>query len=112
MAVYDYLCRDCGPFTDTRPMAQCDEPVECPQCRTPSPRAFLNAPRLACMPTGRRLALATNERSSHAPKTLGEYRATHGAGCTCCRAKPGRTVRQAENGAKSFPSARPWMISH
>ena len=24
MPVYEYLCNDCGPFTDMRPMAECD----------------------------------------------------------------------------------------
>ena len=25
MPVYEYLCNDCGPFTDMRPMAECDD---------------------------------------------------------------------------------------
>lgn len=113
MPLYDYLCEDCGPFSDSRPMAECDDPGECPACRTLAPRALLTAPRLACMPAGRRQAFATNERSAHAPRTVAEYKAAHGAGCSCCRGKkPGRPVRKAANGSKSFPSARPWMISH
>jgi putative FmdB family regulatory protein len=112
MAVYDYLCADCGPFTGMRPMAECDDPASCPGCAASSPRALLTAPQLSCMPGSRRTAFATNERSSHAPKTLGEYKAAHGPGCGCCSAKPSRTVEKARNGAKSFPSARPWMISH
>ena len=32
MPVYEYLCNDCGPFTDMRPMAECDDPQDCPQC--------------------------------------------------------------------------------
>ena len=32
MPVYEYLCDDCGPFTDMRPMAECDAPQDCPQC--------------------------------------------------------------------------------
>ena len=32
MPVYEYLCNDCGPFTDMRPMAECDYPQDCPQC--------------------------------------------------------------------------------
>ena len=24
MPVYEYLCNECGPFTDMRPMAECD----------------------------------------------------------------------------------------
>jgi putative FmdB family regulatory protein len=26
MPVYEYLCDDCGPFTDIRPMAECELP--------------------------------------------------------------------------------------
>ncbi len=90
MPVYEYLCNDCGPFTDMRPMAECDAPQDCPQCES-----------------------ATNERSANAPKTLGEYKASHGPGCGCCSSKkPARLVKQTRSGAKSFPTARPWMISH
>ena len=32
MPVYEYLCNDCGPFTDMRPMAECDDPQDCPRC--------------------------------------------------------------------------------
>ena len=117
MPTYEYLCDDCGPFTDIRPMAECDAPHDCPQCDARSPRVILSAPRLSCLSTGDRLAFATNERSAHAPRTLGEYKASqdkvgHGAGCSCCSTKPSRKTRKTKSGAKSFPTARPWMISH
>ena len=113
MPVYDYLCSRCGPFTEMRPMADCDLPHECPGCRLPAPRAFLTAPYLAAMSGERRLAHATNERSASAPQTVGEYKASHGPGCGCCStSKPSRLIKQTRTGAKSFPTARPWMISH
>jgi len=65
-----------------------------------------------CMPSDKRKAHATNERSANAPKTVGEYKASHGPGCGCCSTKPSRLVKQTRSGAKSFPTARPWMISH
>jgi putative FmdB family regulatory protein len=113
MPVYDYLCNRCGPFTDMRPMAECDLPHKCPQCRKKAPRAFLTAPYFATMSGERRLAHATNERSASAPKAL----SSHGGGCNCCsgasmRYKKNGRSGGAENGAKSFPSKRPWMISH
>jgi len=98
MPVYEYLCNDCGPFTDMRPMAECDAPQDCPQCTG--------------MPAAARKAHATNERSANAPKTVGEYKASHGPGCGCCSTKPSRLVKKTRSGAKSFPTARPWMISH
>ena len=113
MPVYEYLCNDCGPFTDMRPMAECDDPQECPQCEESAPRVILTAPNFFCMPSDKRKSYATNERSRHAPQTLAEYKASHGPGCGCCSGKkPARLVTKTRSGAKSFPTARPWMISH
>jgi putative FmdB family regulatory protein len=69
MPVYDYDCTRCGPFTELRPMAECEAPLACPS--------------------------------------------GHGPGCSCCSggARRSRTAKAAD-GKKSFPSARPWMISH
>lgn len=112
MPVYDYLCDDCGPFTDFRPMAECDDPQNCPQCTASVPRAFLNVPYYATMKSESRKAHAINERSSHAPKTVGEYKAAHAPGCGCCSGKKSRLMTKSKSGAKGFPTARPWMISH
>jgi hypothetical protein len=74
---------------------------------------ILTAPNFFCMPADRRKAIATNERSAHAPKASAEYKASHGPGCGCCSGKqPSRLMRKTKSGAKSFPTARPWMISH
>jgi len=112
MPVYDYLCADCGPFSEMRPMAECDASQSCPKCEGLSPRAILTAPNFFCMPSDKRKAYATNERSANAPKTIGEYSASHAPGCGCCSGKPSRLVKKTRSGAKSFPTARPWMISH
>ena len=113
MPVYDYLCSECGPFTDMRPMSECDDPQDCPGCGVSSPRAILRAPHFFGMSAERRKAHSINERSSHAPKTLDQYKASHGAGCSCCASKSrGRLVTKTRSGAKAFPTARPWMISH
>jgi putative FmdB family regulatory protein len=112
MPVYEYLCDACGSFTDMRPMAECDDPQDCPRCETSSPRVILTAPNFFCMPSDRRKAIAVNERSAHAPKTLDQYKAAHAPGCGCCSGKPSRLMRKTKSGAKGFPTARPWMISH
>ncbi|MBR0899200.1 zinc ribbon domain-containing protein [Bradyrhizobium tropiciagri] len=115
MPVYDYLCSECGPFTDMRPMVECELPQVCPQCEATSPRVILTAPAFFCMPSSKRKAHATNEQSRHAPKTLDQYRAAHGPGCGCCstaKRKPARLMTKTKSGAKGFPTARPWMISH
>jgi putative FmdB family regulatory protein len=51
MPVYEYLCDDCGPFKDLRPMAECDDPQVCPQCEIMAPRVILTAPNFFCMPS-------------------------------------------------------------
>lgn len=113
MPVYEYLCGDCGPFTDMRPMSECDDPQDCPRCATSAPRVILTAPAFFCMPSDKRKAHATNERSTHAPQTVAEYKAKHGPGCGCCSSKkPARLMKKTATGSKSFPTARPWMISH
>ena len=73
MPVYDYLCERCGPFTEMRPMAECDVPQRCPRCGRAAPRAFLTAPYFAAMSAERRSAHATNERSAHAPAASVEH---------------------------------------
>jgi putative FmdB family regulatory protein len=112
MPVYEYLCDACGPFTDMRPMAQCDEPQDCPACGTTAPRVILTAPNFSSMSAERRIAHATNERSRAAPRTLAETKNAHGAGCSCCAGTSSRFVKRGKSGSKSFPTSRPWMISH
>jgi putative FmdB family regulatory protein len=112
MPVYEYLCDDCGPFTQMRPMAQYDKAQKCPECGRRAPRAILTAPHFSAMAADRRQAHATNERSANEPKLLSKTK--HGSGCSCCSGskKPSRLVNYGKNGAKSFPTSRPWMISH
>jgi putative FmdB family regulatory protein len=101
MPVYEYDCAACGPFAAPRPMAEYRAPQACPGCGAAAPRVLLTPPGFAAMDPARRVAVATNERSAHAPR-----QAAHGPGCGCCSASRGAPK------AKTFPSARPWMISH
>jgi putative FmdB family regulatory protein len=103
MPVYDYSCDACGVFAVHRPMAEYREPHDCPGCGVSAPRVIVTAPRLAAMGDARRTAFATNERAAHAPRQTEGH--MHGPSCGCGgSAAPGT--------AKSFPGARPWMISH
>ncbi len=112
MPNYDYLCQECGPFTQMRPMRDCDLPSACPDCGGMAPRAMLTAPFCSTVSPETRLAHATNERSANAPKTLSSLKASHGSGCGCCTpTKPSRAAH-TKTGDKSFPNSRPWMISH
>jgi putative FmdB family regulatory protein len=115
MPVYEYMCESCGPFTAMRPMAEYEKSQACPDCAEISPRVMLTAPRFSAMSSGLRLAHAANERSASSPSTLTALKSQHGSGCSCCSGlsnKKSRKTAQSKNGAKSFPRARPWMISH
>lgn len=116
MPTYDYDCPACGGFDAFRTLAARNEPANCPDCRKESPRVFVSAPRLALLAGETRTALDINERASHEPKSSSDYaRYKHPSSCGCCSvtstSQRGATVR-ATNGAKAFPSKRPWMISH
>jgi len=114
MPVYEYACDKCGAFAELRPMAEYADPQPCPGCGAPSPRVLLTAPMLATMDAGTRKAIATNERSAHAPKLMSAS-AGHGPNCSCCSTNSGRKSRKmvrGPDGSKSFPTSRPWMISH
>ena len=119
MPTYEYDCLACGGFDAIRRLADRNEPAACPVCAHASQRVFATAPRLACVSPDQRRALDTNERAQHAPRSSrdgdqGSYgRMRHPSGCGCCGAagKRGSTVTAA-NGAKGFPTKRPWMISH
>jgi putative FmdB family regulatory protein len=113
MPTYDYDCQACGGFDAFRTLNQRNEPASCPACGSASPRVFASAPRLALMESTTRRSMDINERARHEPKRSSEYqRLKHPSGCGCCSTgKRGATVTAA-NGAKAFPSKRPWMISH
>ncbi|MFI8690778.1 zinc ribbon domain-containing protein [Stutzerimonas kunmingensis] len=115
MPIYEYDCDACGDFTALRPMSVRSEPCDCPACGTPSPRVIRTAPGLATMAGSTRAAHETNERASHAPKTVTEYAASkrHPAGCSCCGpSKPVVPTKANPHALKVSPSNRPWMISH
>ncbi|MEN3792404.1 zinc ribbon domain-containing protein [Fulvimarina sp. MAC3] len=112
MPFYDYRCENCGPFTTIRSMAVSAEPCGCPECGTASARVFLSMPAIAGMDPALRKANATNEASRHEPKRASQL--GHGPGCSCCGSstKQSRKTLKRPDGSKSFPTARPWQISH
>ncbi|WP_423414939.1 zinc ribbon domain-containing protein [Hyphomicrobium sp. B1] len=108
MPVYDYDCPSCGPFSVLRSMSEFELPHDCPDCGTEAPRAILTAPAIAGLSRARRIAAETNERSSHEPrKSKG-----HAPGCGCCSKTKAKPKQDGGTAMKSFPSSRPWMISH
>jgi len=112
--MYDYECPTCGDFTEMRPMAESSLPQPCPWCETLSRRVIRMAPAFSTLSAATRTAHSTNERSADRPKLLSEVGPAHkhGPGCGCGGGKKGRSVLRTADGAKGFPTARPWMISH
>jgi putative FmdB family regulatory protein len=110
MPYYDYRCDACGTFTELRPMARSAEPCDCPRCGQPSDRAFLTMPFVPGMERSTRLALQTNEKARHEPRLSKNL--SHAPGCGCCKDPSKSKLIYRPNGEKTFPSARPWMISH
>ncbi|WP_366524912.1 zinc ribbon domain-containing protein [uncultured Tateyamaria sp.] len=109
MPVYEYNCADCGVFEEMMPMSRFADPCDCPACGISAPRILLTVPRLAAISSTARHAHETNERAADSPK-----RSNHGPNCGCCGGgskKPSKTLHHP-NGSKSFPTKRPWMISH
>jgi putative FmdB family regulatory protein len=109
MPTYEYDCPECGPFEAMRSMAEYQAPHPCPDCGADAPRAGVSAPRLMGMDAGRRNAMATNERSASAPARASR---AHPSSCGCCKPGGGKLKAESVSAAKSFPAARPWMISH
>ena len=64
MPTYEYMCKKCGPFTQLRPMAECELPSACPECGARAPRAFLTAPACMSMSAEARQAGAKYERNT------------------------------------------------
>ena len=115
MPVYEYECISCGTFTEMKPMTEYNKPCDCPECGEASERIIMTVPAMADMDPVRRNAFATNEKSSHAPhhSTKDSRAHKHGPGCSCCSgSKKKSSAVHGADGSKTFPSKRPWMISH
>jgi putative FmdB family regulatory protein len=95
MAVYDYRCESCGPFTATRPMAECDAPHACPACGKDADRAWITAPRLGM--SARSSQLASAECCAEAPGM-----SSHGGGCACCSGASMRFGKSGQNATSGF----------
>ncbi|PJI92639.1 putative FmdB family regulatory protein [Yoonia maricola] len=110
MPVYEYCCIECGPFEAIKSMSLCNDPCNCPHCGASAPRVMLTAPNVSFVSSSLRKGHTINERSADSPKKT----STHGPGCGCCSGGNRRNSKTLHrpDGSKSFPSKRPWMISH
>ncbi len=99
MPIYEYICQDCGPFTEMEKMARASEPMPCPSCERSAPRG-ISAPFLANMDPHNRVAHQRNEKSAHEPR-VGDVKkhdhSHHG---------------HSHGKAHVHKGSRPWMIGH
>jgi len=114
MPVYDYKCKDHGVFHDLATFEESDKPADCPTCGGVSPRIIMVAPSVLGLDRNTRQAHERNEKARHEPmQSSSRADHVHNEGCGC-----GENTRRNSNlfftaeGNKSFPSMRPWMISH
>ncbi len=113
MPTYDYECPDCGGFEAIRSISARNDPADCPSCSQSAPRVMVASFGLAYLDGTTVKAMDANERARHEPKSSKNYTShRHPAGCGCCSSSRKTTTVTAPNGAKAFPSKRPWMISH
>lgn len=110
MPLYDYECRDCGPFREWRPMSEWDTDVPCPDCSLPAPRQAA-APMLGLLSTNNRIAHDRNERSAHEPRVVRreDLPRNHHHGH---QHNVNPLIKQQFGNVSQSPPGRPWMVGH
>ena len=69
MPVYDFFCRDCGPFEQHRSFAEAGEPMACPSCGRETRRVY-SVPNIRRMPAALSGAMDRAEKSAHEPEVV------------------------------------------
>ncbi|MAY71660.1 MAG: formamidase [Halomonas sp.] len=110
MPVYDYKCPEHGLFHELVAMDANGDTQPCPDCGDLASRVLLVSPGLLDMPPERRQAMDRNERAANEPRH-GNHTSEQDGGCRH-RPRDKPRVFYTADGHKTFPSARPWMISH
>ena len=83
MPIYEFLCEDCGPLEQQRPLAESSEPMSCPSCGLAARRIY-HMPATRKIPAALSEAMNRTEKSAHEPEVVGQpsggtkYRAGHG----------------------------------
>ena len=106
MPLYEYMCEQCGPFTELRRMSECELTAECPDCNAEAAR-MISAPRLAIMETNNRVAWERNERSAHEPRQITRSNDHHGHDHKGKHNHAHHHAHQHGHGG-----GRPWMLGH
>lgn len=108
MPMYNYACETCGEFAEWRRMSLCGDPVDCPACGNPAPRA-VSAPFLRTMAHNTWIAHERNEKSAHQPRVMSR------AELDKTGRRRGQVPGHDHRGCRhhhQHRSSRPWMIGH
>jgi putative FmdB family regulatory protein len=94
MPNYDFVCEDCGPFEQRRPLAEAGDPMACPSCGGESRRVYV-MPNTRSVPAALSGAMDRADKSAHEPEVVR------------------RPMGGAEGGKKHHHSrGRPWALGH
>ena len=119
MPLYEYACQHCGPFHDWSSLSRYLEPVQCPDCGQPSPRAIAT-PALG-MDWQQKKAHAINEKSAHEPRVTRRRRGdplVHDAHADLSHHREKKLARKHAHadkhpdGKHAHLSNHPWLVRH
>ena len=93
MPNYDFVCGDCGPFEQQRPLAEAGDPMACPSCGGESRRLYA-MPSTRRMPAALSGAMNLAEKSAHEPEVVR------------------RPAGGSSKGHRHGHAGRPWAMGH
>lgn len=69
MPIYEFVCEDCGPFEQRRPLEAAGAPLACPSCKREARRVF-SIPNIRSMPAALSGAMDRAEKSASEPAVV------------------------------------------
>lgn len=93
MPVYDFLCKECGPFEQRRTFEEAGDPMPCPECGG-------EARRIYSMPATRKMATALYSAMDRSEKSASEPEVIR------------RPVGGAGEKHHHHSHGRPWTLGH
>jgi putative FmdB family regulatory protein len=116
MPLYDYECRQHGPFSDWRKMSESENPAPCPICGALGRRS-VSAPHLG-IDSGLRKAHSINEKSAEEPRVVRRRRGdpiphdTHRDLNSHAQNHAGHSHSHDRGSGEAQVSNHPWMVRH
>ncbi len=69
MPIYEFLCRECGPFEQRRSFVEAGDPMRCPSCGGEARRVY-SVPTTKSMSAALSSAMNRVEKSTHEPEVV------------------------------------------